>query len=281
MNTFEFTLIIIVLIELVITFVISEFVLYKYLKKETDKKTYKLIRNAVVAIIILFIPFIIFGYCYLMNFLFGWSSGDTNGWLGFLGAYFGAIIAVGGVYWQVNKSFEHEHEKELNGARGKLTLETIGTASYGDKIYYEKPNNESENNEIIRKINQSLGKGGIRICNASANPLSLFHCQIQCMDNDLSFTIPIIKPYSSFIFEIKQFIGKDLKEIVDDLTKNSKSDYIIKITYITKVNEKRYIEFKPFNENGELPIIDKSLGEFKGNYPEMPNNSNYMVFNKN
>lgn len=42
------------------------------------------------------------------------SNADDSAWLGFWGGYLGAIVSIGGLYWQTNKQIKHERQKQNN-----------------------------------------------------------------------------------------------------------------------------------------------------------------------
>ena len=59
----------------------------------------------------------IFGPMLVINFLmdFGWfksvGHGSDDGWLGFWGGYLGAIVSIGGLYWQTTLQIKNENNK--------------------------------------------------------------------------------------------------------------------------------------------------------------------------
>ena len=95
------------------------------------------IKILLVILLILF-PFIFPGILHLVyKYLPGEIIGTADGWLGFLGAYFGIIIAIWGIWWQLN---EEKRKQQL----GSLKLY---------QYYFKSINSEIEN---IKKIFSNL-----------------------------------------------------------------------------------------------------------------------------
>ncbi|USS86182.1 hypothetical protein [Fructilactobacillus cliffordii] len=70
-----------------------------------------------------------------LGFKFG--NGTTDGWLGMIGAYFGAIIAIGGIYWQVtiqNREQTKSLEKQLSVERKNSFDSSIAVENYKNYI---------------------------------------------------------------------------------------------------------------------------------------------------
>ena len=64
-------------------------------------------------LILLFIIPVILAFLITTSWFDG-IAGSNDGWLGFWGGYLGAIIAIGGVYWQVKEEFNHNEQIKLN-----------------------------------------------------------------------------------------------------------------------------------------------------------------------
>lgn len=48
---------------------------------------------------------------------FNFNNGSADGWLGFWGGYLAALISIGGIYWQVQKSIDTSMESEFKKSR--------------------------------------------------------------------------------------------------------------------------------------------------------------------
>lgn len=240
--------------------------------------------SMICVIVVLISPLAFFAWIHVMKFIFGWSTGTTDGWIGFLGAYFGAILSIWGIWYQLNRTFKHEHAKDLIDSRGKLTLESIGTANIGDKIYFRNPGCKNIDKKIINKIEETQGEGGFKICNASPNPLSLFYCKVVYLNKEINFYLPIVRPYSTVNFVINDFLDLSLNKTTKCLDIDSKDnenvEFYIEIIYITKANEKRKVIFN-IKKQGGIPISDDSLGNYDGDSSYIKTNCNYMIFNGN
>lgn len=79
----------------------------------------------IMALIVLTLPILV---AFAMDLpIFDSVSGSNDGWLGFWGGYLGAIVAIGGVYWQVEeqrKEFQSNRTAQAKVAAG-LTSITI------------------------------------------------------------------------------------------------------------------------------------------------------------
>ncbi|MDO7805774.1 hypothetical protein Q7Q91_12350 [Lactiplantibacillus pentosus] len=82
---------------------------------------------ALILMIVVVIPFFVQLIMYLLSFGI-FTIGTNDAWLGFWGGYLGAIIAIGGVYWQVNKqlSFEKNQQRAwVVPIEGKINLTNV------------------------------------------------------------------------------------------------------------------------------------------------------------
>lgn len=105
------------------------------------------------------------------------SNADDSAWLGFWGGYLGSIVAVGGVYWQVNR----EKEENIKAARPIFTImydDNFGMKINGKLKSYVSDEAFLGDLESIYENCDPLGRQIERgylllINNPSANPLLL------------------------------------------------------------------------------------------------------------
>ncbi|MHC6161695.1 hypothetical protein [Lactiplantibacillus plantarum] len=76
---------------------------------------------------------------YLLSLFANLKSPDWNGWLGFLGSMFGSIVAIGGVYWQVNRTIKNDKELVFSQSRPFfiVKLELVLT-DFNMRYYYQR-----------------------------------------------------------------------------------------------------------------------------------------------
>lgn len=105
--------------------------------KDIWKKEIK-VKILIVFVISLIPLIIIYIYISFLHYIHGWSSGTTDGWLGMIGTYFGAILAISGVYWQVNKEKDYdislEFRKECLNLSDDLESKSIEITNFSDKL---------------------------------------------------------------------------------------------------------------------------------------------------
>lgn len=77
-----------------------------FLSQEKRKQYYWIIGVSFLIISVFLVPLVWNLGMMVLNF----GVGDNNSWLGFWGGYLGAIVAIGGVYWQVNRTLQSEKE---------------------------------------------------------------------------------------------------------------------------------------------------------------------------
>lgn len=56
----------------------------------------------------LLLPMLIINFAMDLALFDSLSNADDSAWLGFWGGYLGAIISIGGLYWQTNKQIKLE-----------------------------------------------------------------------------------------------------------------------------------------------------------------------------
>jgi hypothetical protein len=100
----------------------------------TRKASYRY-RIYVLLTIILCITPLALGYLLKIP-IFDISNGSNDGWLGFWGGYLGAIIAVLGVFWQVNRQQGFEKIKEDEKNRPFVDFSIQYGIKENDKIYH-------------------------------------------------------------------------------------------------------------------------------------------------
>jgi len=64
------------------------------------------------------------------------SFGSPGDWLGFWGGYLGAIVAIGGVYWQVNRTIKNDREQMFSQSRPFFILKMEDTCSKEISYYF-------------------------------------------------------------------------------------------------------------------------------------------------
>lgn len=68
-------------------------------------------RNWWKVLLVLFGPMIILDLTMDLPFVNSWSKADDSAWLGFWGGYLGAVISIGGLYWQTTLQIRNENNK--------------------------------------------------------------------------------------------------------------------------------------------------------------------------
>lgn len=88
----------------------------------------------IVATLII-IPFIVLILLKVLSFGI-FETGTNDGWIGFWGGYLGAIVAIGGVYWQVTRTERKEKQRSKKRARPLFYFSYRRSLNEGEKVYY-------------------------------------------------------------------------------------------------------------------------------------------------
>lgn len=228
--------------------------------KECVKKIIDRTKNLVhkqwllILILVLVIPI-----PYSINFLLGdiGGNGTNDGWLGFWGGYLGSIIAILGVYLQVNSEIRNTKEQikiesqryllerdlqyksytaQLHVFVGKQTVNKVGIMTI-DKDQDLKNNKllekltDKRTEEANKKLNVSEYMEVVNITNWSDN--SLFELIVTICYKDKSedkFKNTALLKGKSIIFYSNKLVSKSIE--------------FISIFAITSVGEKIFYEFK-------------------------------------
>lgn len=78
---------------------------------KSSKNIAQLAKYLLAVLAALVVPMLIINF----SMDFGWfkseGHGSDDGWLGFWGGYLGAVVSIGGLYWQTNKQIKNENDK--------------------------------------------------------------------------------------------------------------------------------------------------------------------------
>lgn len=105
--------------------------------------------------------------------IFNDIPGSNSDWFSFLGGYVGAIITIGGVYWQVRKQTVADKEADFREARPLFLISVVDEKENKDAIYYgniDHPN-YYELTSVLEKVDNESFKQ-IKIRNISEKAMS-------------------------------------------------------------------------------------------------------------
>lgn len=119
--------------------------------------------------VILLIPLVVQFFLWVTSALNIFVTASNDGWLGFWGSYLGSIVAIGGVYWQVNrqsrqdriaqrKSFQFEINQSAKQCRPRFILQVVDLHLFGKK-YYLNDGRRSQTDQFVKWV-EELHKNG-------------------------------------------------------------------------------------------------------------------------
>lgn len=185
--------------------------------------------------------------------LFIADSENKESVLNFWGTYLAAVIAIGGIYWQVNRELRNSKEQEFNVARAFFLLNhKIESISTDSKIYFT---------DKTEDFNYKKDVGGKRlpfivINNISDKPMLAIEIKIQSSEiEELCSISKIDKNEMIYLFSFGTEVAYDIatKAVMsyeESENRNSKInkalDNIVNITifYTTELREKIKLVYK-------------------------------------
>lgn len=134
--------------------------------------------------VILLIPLVVQLFLWVTSALNIFVTASNDGWLGFWGSYLGSIVAIGGVYWQVNKELKanqaelRENKRQFEISKYPKIRLNVGSINLGDvkpKVIQKYPNEDRKNMiarwEMFTNLWRSSPErvGGVSLYNISSN----------------------------------------------------------------------------------------------------------------
>lgn len=110
--------------------------------------------------------------------------GSNSDWFSFLGGYVGAIITIGGVYWQVRKQTVADKEADFREARPLFLISIVDEKEKSSATYYGNANDSSfyKLDNLLLKVYQENFKH-FRIRNISEKTMSAVKIVIKWNDS--------------------------------------------------------------------------------------------------
>lgn len=193
--------------------------------------------------------------------------GSNSDWFSFLGGYVGAIITIGGVYWQVRKQTVADKEADFREARPLFLISIVNEEEKNNVSYYGNLSfwfyNELE--EVLDKVEKEKFKQ-IKIHNVSEKAMNAVKVVIKWNDN-VEDTIKIetitdheecriiTKKTLDKIYYKRKHDHKDVSSGYDSLTE-------VDVYFHTPIREKIKLVFE--YKDGNL-VYKKKYLENKGN----------------
>lgn len=235
-------------------------------------KVIKVIFRALVIVAVVFgVPILL---AYGMNWcIFKFVPGSNGDWFSFLGGYVGAIITIGGVYWQVRKQTVADKEADFRAAR-PLFLISINNEGYREnQIIYGNPKEELLPRTVTSYSYRTYRR--IEIKNISKRLMSALKIEIVWKNTDkdtisISSVEPLkeIKIVDKLSLEVMTHEDDDnFDEYLEKENKKSfeKIDYV-NVYFCTELREKIKLVF--INDNGILKYDSKHLENKNGRIKE-------------
>lgn len=169
---------------------------------------------------------------------------SEESWLGFCGATIGAVIGVGGVWWQFNRT--QESNKELEFSQGRpFFIVTVEKEMYSKNKYYVTDKHEYQE-EIARDISEHIQckkyRNVLKINNVSNKEMYAVKIVLEKDDDTkASFYINNIVKHS------------EITILDDDLKKSIRSTLKIRVYYMTELRERIKLVFE--NDGGEVKYL--------------------------
>lgn len=243
----------------------------------------KLIEYLLATFLALVVPMLIINF----SMDFGWfksvGHGSDDGWLGFWGGYLGAVVSIGGLYWQVHAEIRNSNEAQYKEARPIFILNIM------DGTRRQKNNGSMDYNvlpiepityvseECCKACNYSFGWCGdlislpyIQLKNISERPMLAVKVNlIWADDSNELFNISRIDSDSNisllnaFTYDYyHECTGKHPTSVMKIKLRELK---YVKLYYLTSQNEKIFMKFK-IKKGYRVPnLIEKKL-EGKGDH---------------
>lgn len=238
-------------------------------------------------LVALFIPMLVLNFGMDLPWFDSLSNADDAAWLGFWGGYLGAIVSIGGLYWQTNKQIKIEsrnHNEDITRQRDQYYNESrvIFMINMSEGIDYKQASHNYMSKEC-KEIDINLGPNWpskkkrmpvLQINNFSDNPMLAVKVLVFNQHNRISDTFHIsriekaqastlITTFSANWFE------KSIGSSANYLGKYDPNDYIskIKLYYTTNKGEQVRTEFTIYkNNNLELT---KTCNQYQQNQENM------------
>lgn len=227
------------------------------------KRNWKLI---VTIILGLPLPMLVLNFGMDIPLFDSFSNADDSAWLGFWGGYLGAVISIGGLYWQTNKQLQNESKNRksdierqkdqyYNEARALFSIIDKKGVNFNDvdKNYVSK---QFENLEkrVTNWLDIDKYIYVIQIHNFSDNPMLLVKINLfDKSDSSNNFCINRINRDENAVllstYSIQPFKKKSDNEKNCDTNNNCITK--IELFYTTNKGEQIFTEFVK-NKNGEF-----------------------------
>ena len=244
-------------------------------------------------LIVLFGPMIFLNFTMDLPFVNSWSKADDSAWLGFWGGYLGAVIAIGGVYWQVHREIRNSKEIQYKDVRPIFILDIMNGSKHYEKDgpieYNTKPlEYPAYVSEKCCKLcayrfgwceDSSIDLPYIQLKNISDNPMLAIQIKLIWNGNTKeSFTINRLNANSNMsllnTYTYKYYIEMQTENTPPLNIKPDNPEYI-ELYYLTSQNEKIFMKFK-VNSGYKVPnLVEKRL-EGKGDHFNL---SEYQIDN--
>lgn len=196
--------------------------------------------------------------------------GENSDWFAFLGGYLGAILTVGGVYYQISSENKNNEKLEFRKSRPYFAVTIKKNYDTLADVYFK--NNEDKENALksitvyeTLGIMQSMYNGDkrLRIQNASTHHAFSLQVKIEldCVHGEKTFRIQYIKPYQEIYFSV-----------------NTDRIRSVELTFLSELREKERIYF--LSENNSL-VHKKELSVLESDINKREGNKSFSVYNPN
>lgn len=207
----------------------------------------------------------------LMNvWPFMYIPGENSDWFSFLGGYVGAIITIGGVYWQVRKQTVADKEADFREARPLFLISIVKRPIEYRVKYYT--NLEETDIEFALNSSSKETYNQLKILNISERLMSAV--KVEFIWNSGSkdvVNIEYIEPKKEYrvvdgktaeLIYLDHHTGGN-KDLLDEVFENLK---YVNVYFHTSLREKIKLTFQ--KQNDELIYTSKHLENKDGDMPE-------------
>lgn len=194
--------------------------------------------------------------------------GENSDWFAFLGGYLGAILTVGGVYYQISSENKNNEKLEFRKSRPYFAVTIKKNYDTLSDVYFK---NDEDKENALKSISVYKTSGTVRprysddkclrIQNASIHHAFSLQVKIECKDGKNTFRIQYIKPYQEIYFSVN--------------TDGIKS---VELTFLSELREKERIYF--LSENNLL-VHKKELSRLESDMNKREANKNFSDYNPN
>ncbi|WP_025082914.1 hypothetical protein [Latilactobacillus fuchuensis] len=226
----------------------------------------KWVKRGILVVVLVLAPIVMSNLMEI--YPFNKVPGENSDWFAFLGGYLGAILTVGGVYYQISSENKNNEKLEFRKSRPYFAITIKGKYDTLSDVYFK---NEKDKNNALKNITAYEASGAmriryhddkcVRIQNASTHHAFSLQVKIECENEENIFRIQYIKPYQEIYFSV-----------------NTDGIMSVELTFLSELREKERIYF--LSENNLL-VHKKDLSRLESDMNEREDNKKFSDYNPN